>query len=121
MELKDYPQAIAEAQTFLNDLDSQIANLKHRACEIEGWVESQVAGGDYKNEQLRKAARFEILQSKSTYQTILVDLDKLKDARAKAAVEVELIRNRYSVAKIEARAALVAQLVGLESREIAGV
>ena len=121
MKLNEYPKAIAEAQTFLNDLDSQIANFKQRIYEIEGWVDSQIAGGDYKNDTHRKAARFEILQSKSNYQAILVDLDKLKDARAKAMVEVELLKNRYSVAKIEARAAIVAQLVGLESREILGV
>jgi Arc/MetJ-type ribon-helix-helix transcriptional regulator len=121
MNLNQYPEKIAQAQTFLNDLDSQIANFKQRIYEIEGWVDSQVASGEYRNDSHRKAARFEILQSKSNYQAMLVDLDKLKDARAKAAVELELARNQYSVLKLEMRMAIADKLIGLESREIAGV
>ncbi|MEP0872427.1 hypothetical protein NDA01_21665 [Trichocoleus desertorum AS-A10] len=121
MNLNQYPQAIAQASTFVNDLESQINSLRQQIYEIEGRVDSQIAGGEFKNDLQRKAARFDLLQARSEYQDAIADLDQLKDAKAKAITKLELLRNGYSVAKIEARAAIVAQLAGLESREIVGL
>src|SRR5687767_4620909 len=104
MEINQYPQAIAQASTLVNDLEFQISQTKRVITAIESRVDSQVAFGDYKNDPQRKAARFDLLHADSDYQGALHNLGQLIAAKAKAMVELELTRNQYSVAKIEARA-----------------
>nr|WP_290224033.1 hypothetical protein [Trichocoleus desertorum] len=121
MNLNQYPQAIAEASTLVNDLEYQISKIRRVIAEVEGRLDSQIAFGDFRNDQQRKATRFDVLTADSDYQDALSDLSQLNASKAKALVEVELLRNAYSTAKIEARMAIADKLLALESREIAGV
>nr|WP_290224090.1 hypothetical protein [Trichocoleus desertorum] len=121
MNLQDYPQAIAQASTLVNDLEFQITQAKRIITSIEGRVDAQIAFGDYKNDPQRKAVRFELLQSDPSYQEALHNLGQLIAAKAKAMVELELVRNQYSVAKIGARAAMVQQIAALDCAEFIGL
>lgn len=121
MNLQDYPQAIAQAATLVNDLESQIHQAKRIITAVEGRVDSQIAFGDYKNDPQRKAARFDLLHADSDYQAALHNLGQLMAAKAKAFVALELVKNQYSVAKIEARAEMVRQIAALECAEFVGL
>jgi hypothetical protein len=121
MELNQYPQAIAQASTLVNDLEFQIIQTKRVIAEVEGRVDSQIAFGEYKNDPQRKAARFDLLHGDSDYQAALHNLGQLIAAKAKALVELELARNQYAVAKIEARAAMVQQIAALDCAEFIGL
>jgi hypothetical protein len=121
MNLNEYPQAIAQASTLVNDLEFQINQAKRVITAVEGRVDSQIAFGDYKNDPQRKAARFDLLHGDSDYQAALHNLGQLMAAKAKALVELELARNEYAVAKIEARAVMVQQIAALDCAEFIGL
>jgi hypothetical protein len=121
MDLNQYPQAIAQAATLVNDLEFQIHQAKRIITAVEGRVDAQIAFGDYKNDPQRRAVRFELLNTDSSYQEALHNLGQLIAAKAKAVVELELTRNQYSVAKIEARAAMVQQIAALDCAEFIGL
>jgi hypothetical protein len=121
MELNQYPQAIAQAATLVNDLESQIYQAKRIITTVEGRVDSHIAFGDYKNDPQRKAARFDLLQADPSYQEALHSLGQLLAAKAKAVVELELVRNRYATAKMEARAEIVRQIAALDCAEFIGL
>jgi hypothetical protein len=121
MNLNEYPQAIAQAATLVNDLESQIHQAKRIITAVEGRVDSQVAFGDYKNDPQRRAVRFDLLSNDSDYQAALHNLGQLMAAKAKALVELELVRNQYAIAKIEARAEMVKQIAALDCAEFIGL
>jgi hypothetical protein len=121
MNLQDYPQAIAQAATLVNDLEFQIHQAKRIITAVEGRVDAQIAFGDYKNDPQRRAVRFELLNTDSSYQEALHNLGQLIAAKAKAMVQLELTRNQYSVAKIEARAEMVKQIAALDCAEFIGL
>ncbi|MBD2095897.1 hypothetical protein H6F90_12140 [Trichocoleus sp. FACHB-591] len=121
MNLNEYPQAIAQASTLVNDLEFQINQTKRVITAIESRVDSQIAFGDFKNDPQRKAARFDLLHADADYQGALHNLGQLIAAKAKAMVQLELTRNQYSVAKIAARVEMVRQIAALNCAEFVGL
>ncbi|NJL22236.1 MAG: hypothetical protein HC895_17705, partial [Leptolyngbyaceae cyanobacterium SM1_3_5] len=74
-----------------------------------------------KNDNQRKARRFEILQENDDYQLLLNKLVMLTSQKSNGLSHLEYLRNQFSVAKLEARWAIAEKLVGLESRELVGL
>lgn len=122
MKLSQYPALIDQAAQAVNDLDRQILDLRQDIAALEGKAEVIVAfESTLKNDNQRKARRFEILQENDEYQQLLNKLVMLTSQKSNGLSHLEYLRNQFSVAKLEARWAIAEKLVGLESRELVGL
>jgi mevalonate kinase len=122
LSLSQYPAAIAQAAQTVNELDHQIAEARQHLARLEGNADMVVAFETaLKNDNQRKARRFEVLQVNQEYQRALDTINRLTTDKANALARLEHLRNEFSVAKLEARMAIAQQLLGLESRELVGL
>jgi hypothetical protein len=121
-KLSQYPAAIAQAAQAVNEIDKQLAAVQLLINRIEGNADKTAAfESDLKNDNQRKARRFEFLQVNLEYQQALNTLMRLNAERANAVANLEYLRNQFSVAKLETRLALARQLTGTEALELVGV
>ena len=121
MKLNQYPVAIAQAAQTVNELESQIAAVQLVINRIEGNADKVAAfETDLKNDNQRKARRFEVLQVNLEYQQSLNTLIRLTAERGNAVAQLEYLRNQFSVAKLETRLAIARQLTGSEALELIG-
>ena len=122
MRLSEYPAAIAQAAQAVNAGDQRIAQLRQELARLEGKADMIVAFEEsLKNENQRKARRFEILQVDQDYQQRQDQLIRLTADKANQLAELERLRNQFSVAKLEVRWAIAEKLIGLEARELVGL
>ena len=122
MKLNQYPAAIAQATQKVNSLDSQIAAIQLLINRLEGNADKIAAfEPDLKNENQRKARRFEVLQTNLEYQRAIDSLLQLNSEKANAIAHLEYLRNQFSVAKLEARLAIAKQIHDLETLELVGL
>ncbi|MDJ0705858.1 MAG: hypothetical protein QNJ46_21535 [Leptolyngbyaceae cyanobacterium MO_188.B28] len=122
MRLSEYPAAIAQAAQAVNVGDQKIAHLRQDLARLEGKADMIVAFEEgLKNENQRKARRFEILQVDQQYQQRQDQLIQLTAEKANKLAELERLRNQFSVAKLEVRWAIAEKLIGLEARELVGL
>ena len=122
MKLSQYPAAIAQAAQKVNALDSQIAAMELLINRLEGNADKIAAfEPDLKNENQRKARRFEVLQTNLEYQRAIDSLIQLNSEKANAVTHLEYLRNQFSVAKLEARLAIAQQINDLEALELVGL
>ena len=122
MRLSEYPTAIAQAAQAVNSGDQRIAQLRQDLARLEGKADMIVAFEEsLKNENQRKARRFEILQVDQDYQQRQDQLIRLIADKANQLSELERLRNQFSVAKLEVRWAIAEKLIGLEARELVGL
>lgn len=122
LALSQYPAAIVQAAQATNELDYQIAEVKQHLARLEGNADMVVAfEANLKNDNQRRARRFEVLQVNQEYQRALDAVTRLTTEKANAMARLEHLRNEFSVAKLEARLAIAQQLTGLESRELVGL
>lgn len=122
MKLSQYPAAIAQAAQKLNSLDSQIAAIELLINRLEGNADKVAAfEADLKNENQRKARRFEVLQTNLEYQRAIDSLLQLNSEKANAITHLEYLRNQFSVAKLEARLAIAQQINDLEALDLVGL
>ena len=122
MQLSHYPSAIAQAAQRTNEIDSQLMAVQYHINRLEGNADRIAAfEPDLKNDNQRKARRFEVLLTNQEYQKALDTLMQLTNERANALAHLEYLRNQFSVAKLEARSAIAKQLTDFESRELVGL
>lgn len=122
MKLNQYPTAIAQAAQKLNSIDSQIAAIELLINRLEGNADKISAfEPDLKNENQRKARRFEVLQTNLEYQRAIDSLIQLNAEKANAFTHLEYLRNQFSVAKLEARLTIAQQINDLEALELVGL
>jgi hypothetical protein len=122
MKLNQYPAAIALAAQRVNEIDSQIASIHLLINRLEGNADKIAAFEvDLKNDNQRKARRFDVLATNIEYQRSLDSLIQLNSEKANAVAHLEYMRNQFSVAKLEARLSLVQQLNDFETRELVGL
>jgi len=122
LSLSQYPGAIAQAAQAVNEMEYQIAEVRQHIAKLEGNADMVVAFETaLKNENQRKARRFEVLQVNHEYQRALDALNRLSTEKANALARLEHLRNEFSVAKLEARLTIAQHLTGLESRELVGL
>lgn len=70
---------------------------------MDGEIEATIANdSSLKNEQMRKAKRLE-LQQQPDYLQAKVALKEAKEDRDRLQIKLNLLRNQFSVAKLEAR------------------
>ena len=122
MKMSQYPAAIAQAAQVVNELDSQIAAVGQHIARLEGNADRVAAFEQgLKNDNQRRARRFELLCVDQEYQTAQNTLMRLMSEKGSAIAHLEYLRNQFSVAKLQARMAIAQQLAGAEVRELVGV
>ncbi|MDX2100638.1 MAG: hypothetical protein SFW36_22900 [Leptolyngbyaceae cyanobacterium bins.59] len=121
--LHQYPAAIAQAAQAVNELEYQTSEVRQHLARLEGNAEMVVAfEANLKNDNQRKARRFEVLQINPEYQRAIDALMRLTTEKANALARLEHLRNEFSVAKLEARLTIVQKLLGMEeNRELVGL
>lgn len=120
--MSQYPAAIAQASQVVNEIDSQIAAVGQHIARLEGNAD-RISAFEIalKNDNQRRARRFELLCVDQEYQTAQNTLLRLISEKASALSHLEYLRNQFSVAKLEVKMAIAQQLAGVESRELVGV
>jgi phage shock protein A len=122
LSLNQYPSAIAQAAQVVNELDHQIAETRQHIARLEGNADRIVAfEANLKNDNQRRARRFEVLQVNPEYPRACDVLNRLITDKSHAVARLEHLRNEFNVAMLETRMAIAQQLVGLESRELVGL
>lgn len=122
MRLNYYPDAIARALEVVNEFDQKLARLRQEMAYLEGEAELIVAfDTTLKNEDQRKARRFQILSNNPAYHTLQTQWVDLTTERSSAVAQLERLRDQFNVAKLEARLAIVEKLSLIESRELVGL
>jgi multidrug resistance efflux pump len=106
MNLADYPLAIAKLERRILKTSKCIRRCQTHLEQLSVMIEQAIATDlDLKNEQQRKAKRLELL-STSDYQSAQRVLQTYGDRRAALEINLTLLKNRFSVAKLEQRAAI---------------
>jgi phosphopantetheine adenylyltransferase len=120
--LAQYPAAIAQAAQAVNEIDHRISDVKQHLTKLDGNAEMVVAFDvTLKNDNQRKARRFEVLQVNPEFDKATKTLNRLTTDRANAMAMLEQLRNEFSVAKLEAQTNMTEKLVGTEYRELVGL
>ncbi len=120
--LSQYPSMIAEAAQTANEIEYQLAEVRQRISRLEGHADIVVAFETaLKNDNQRKARRFEVLQKDSEYDETLDTFNQLSTKKANALAQLERLRNEFAVAKLEVQMAIAQKLSSSETRELVGL
>jgi hypothetical protein len=110
MKLSEYPAAIAQLQRQILDLDQNIIGLAESVKIFEAEIDKTIAfDSNLRNDAQRKARRIELQQTDGDYYQASRLLKETKEKRELLAIELELLRNSFAIAKLERREA-IAQL-----------
>ena len=101
--LNKYPQEIATLTYQVVELGTQIRNMRSAIADIESEIDSCIAFGEFKNDAQRKAAKSQMLKEHKDYSQMCEQLQALIDKQAHTEINLNLIKNRFSIAKLEAR------------------
>jgi hypothetical protein len=97
MKLIEYPPAIAKCQHALLKLEAQVRLNKERIESLAAVADREIAfDSTLKNDQQRKARKFEILAECETYELAQAQLGRLELDRA-----VHQINQREAIARME--------------------
>ncbi len=106
MSLNQFPLKIAEAETKVLNLDRQVTIYKEQLSFMDGEIETAIAlNKELKNEQQRKTKRLELKQEPD-YLQAKASLTEATEKRDREVIQLNLLRNQFSVAKLEARQAI---------------
>ena len=104
--LNQFPLKIAEAETQILGLYRQVTIYKEQLSFMDGEIETAIAlNKELKNEQQRKTKRLELKQEPD-YLQAKAALTEATEKRDKAVIQLNLLRNQFSVAKLETRQAI---------------
>ena len=104
--LNQFPLKIAEAETQILGLDRQVSIYKEQLSFMDGEIETAIASNkELKNEQQRKTKRLELKQQPD-YLQVKASLTEATEKRDKAVIQLNLLRNQFSVATLETRQAI---------------
>ncbi len=122
LTLVQYPAAIAAAAQSLSEIDFQMGETRQHVTRLEGNAEMIVAFEvALKNDNQRRARRFEVLQANPEYDKALTYLNRLTADKANATARLEHLRNEFAIAKLEFQNSIAQRIVGIESRELVGL
>ena len=108
MKLSDYPTAIAKLQRQILELDQEIITLSESVSLFASLIDKAIAfDTSLKNEAQRKATKLERQQDDPDYYEASTALKEAKRKRDQLGIELDLLRSQFSVAKLEARSAIV--------------
>jgi multidrug resistance efflux pump len=106
MKLIDYPAAIAERQRDLLQADQRIRRLQDTLNRLTAEIDTAIAfDTELRNDAQRKAKRLELMSS-AEYRKAVATLQMAQDERAEIEIDLSLLRNQFSVLKLEKREAI---------------
>ncbi|NJK28781.1 MAG: hypothetical protein HC940_00855 [Acaryochloris sp. SU_5_25] len=110
MNLRDYPSAIASAERQLLRLNRKIRKTQTHLEQLSAEIEIAIATDpDLRNDQQRKAKRLELFSGNRDYLNTQTILNTYSDRRCALEINLQLLRNQFSVAKLEMRHAIARQ------------
>ena len=102
--LNQFPLNISKVETKILNLNCTVTIHKEQLSFMDAEIEIAIATSEnLKNEQQRKAERIKLKQLPDYLQTKST-LAEVTEKRDKALIELNLLRNQFSVAKLEFRA-----------------
>lgn len=103
MKLSQFPQAIANLEKHLLKTAQNVRAAQAELDQLTAQIDSTIAhDADLKNEAQRKAKRAELMQQ-DLYQECLKEHLYWFDNHKVVEIELSLLRNQFTVAKLEAR------------------
>ena len=122
LSLIQYPSAIAQAAESLSEIDFRMGEARQHLARLEGNAEMIIAfEAILKNDNQRRARRFEVLQSNPEYDKALIYINRLTADKANATARLEHLRNDFAISKLELQNTIAQRIVGIESRELVGL
>ena len=107
MKLHDYPDAIAQSQRQLLSIQQQLRVAKETVAFCLSDIERKIAFDDtLKNEVQRKARKQQLMETDHDYIEANVARRRLEDEQAELEIELGLLKNQFSVLKLETRRAI---------------
>lgn len=107
IKLNQYPEAIADLQRKLLKTDQRIRQLAESVAILTAAIERQIAFDvSLKNDSQRKARRVELMESDGDYISASIALKAAQDRRESLLIELQLLRNQFSVLKLDMREAI---------------
>ena len=107
MNLNEYPTAIAHLQGQILEFDQSLIGLTESVKIFEAEIDKAIAFDlNLKNDSQRKARRIELQQTDGDFYQASLLLKQTKEKRELLAIELELLRNNFSVLKLDKRFAI---------------
>ncbi|MCA6509717.1 MAG: hypothetical protein IM596_07910 [Pseudanabaena sp. M051S1SP2A07QC] len=101
--LARFPQEIATLSYEVVNIGTKIRDLRSAIADIEAEIDSAITFGDFKNDAQRKAAKAQMLKEHDSFGELSKELQSLAEVQAMTEINLALIKNRFSIAKLEAR------------------
>ncbi len=106
MDFADYPLAIAKLERQLLRTSKDMRRYQADLEKLQMAIEQAIAADlELKNEQQRKAKRLELINS-DDFQNAQRAVQTHGDRRAELEIDLQLLRNQFTVAKLEKREAI---------------
>lgn len=107
MNLNEYPTAIAKLQRSILEFDQNLIGLVESVKIFEAEIDKEIAFDPLlKNDSQRKARRIELQQCDGDFYQATLLLKQTKEKRDLLAIDLELLRNNFSVLKLDKREAI---------------
>ncbi|WP_434684009.1 hypothetical protein [Pseudanabaena minima] len=102
--LNRLPQAIADQSYKILALDKKIREVRETVASFEIEIERTIAfSQDLKNDSQRKSLKSQMILENEALQDSLKHLQALTTEREESSIELTLLRDRFAIAKLEAR------------------
>lgn len=101
--LATFPQRIADQSYKLLIFDGTIRDAREAIAIFESGIDSEIAFGEFKNDGQRKVAKAQMMGENQALQDLLISLRGLTTERDKSAIEFALLKDSFSIRKLEAR------------------
>lgn len=109
MKLIEYPAEIAEKQRQLLRSEQHIRRLQDILNRLTAEIDTAIAfDSDLKNDAQRKAKRLELMRT-SDYRRAIANLQIAQDEQAELEIDLNLLRNQFSVLKLQLRETIAAR------------
>ena len=107
MTLNEYPQAIAELERQLLEIDQRIISQKEQVTFCLNCIDRTIAfNQELKNDSQRKAERNRLMETDSDYIKAGLGLRRSEAIRAEMAIDLNLLSRTFSLLKLERREAI---------------
>lgn len=109
MRLLDYPAAIAQKQRELLQVEQHIRRSQDILNRLTAEIDTNIAfDSELRNDAQRKAKRLELMKS-GEYRKAATQLQIVQDQHAEIEIDLTLLRNQFSVLKLELREAIASR------------
>jgi hypothetical protein len=107
--LLKYPQEIAQVQRCILRLDRRARKVRQALDRKTAQIEQAIAvDPDLKNDQQRKAKRFELSEA-DDYRVLVETVTDYQDRRMQLEIQLQLLRDEFSVLKLQYRDAIASK------------